>query len=187
MRIIGVDPGLLRTGYGCVEWAARGVGRASATPGLRVAAAAGEGVALVEAGVIRLPARRATASRLVELERDLTEIIDRLRPEAAAVEGLFTHYERPSTAVAMGHARGVILLVLARAGLEITEHQPKRVKKSLTGNGAASKRQVQLAVQAQLRLREPPSPPDVADAIAVAMCAARNGAGFGASSGRGQR
>lgn len=154
MRILGVDPGLRLTGYACVE-------------------CEGDSSRLVEAGVIRLRQGTSVASRLVELEADLSEIVSRLAPDAAAVEGLFSHYKRPTTAVAMGHARGVILLCLCRAGLRVTELRPTRVKKSLTGFGHASKRQMQEAVMAQMRLASLPEPPDVADAIAIALCAGR--------------
>ncbi len=165
MLYLGVDPGLRLTGYACVQIDPAGAPGRPATP---------ERPRLVEAGVFRLPAERPIADRLVELERDLADAVERLHPEVAAIEGLFAHYKRPITAVAMGHARGVILLTLRRAGVEIVELQPTRVKKSLTGFGHASKRQMQEAVQAQLGLAEPPTPADVADAIAIALCAARS-------------
>lgn len=159
MRILGVDPGLRLTGYACLDVVSDAP---QARPIVR------------EAGVFRLRERTSVSERLVELERDLRELLERVEPTHAAVEGLFAHYKRPTTAVAMGHARGVILLCLRRAGLEIAELKPTRVKKSLTGFGHASKAQVQAAVAAQLGLPAPPSPPDVADAIAVALCAARS-------------
>lgn len=162
MLYFGVDPGLRLTGYACLEIDGR-----IATP---------ERPRLIEAGVFRLPVGRPVADRLVELERDLADAVERLKPDAAGIEGLFAHYKRPITAVAMGHARGVILLTLRRAGVEVVELKPTRVKKSLTGFGHATKRQVQEAVQAQLGLDRPPSPADVADAIAIALCAARSGA-----------
>lgn len=156
MRILGLDPGLQRTGYGVIDCADDG-----------------RDSVLVEAGVIRLAAGEPVAARLVELEHDLAAIIERLTPEVAAVEGLFAHYKRPITAVAMGHARGVILLCVNRASLRVVEIKPTRVKKSLTGFGHASKRQMQEAVMAQMRLASLPEPPDVADAIAIALCAGR--------------
>lgn len=158
MRIFGVDPGLRLTGYACIEADAD---RPDAPP------------RLIEAGVFRLRVRTSVADRLLELDADLADALDRLRPDAAGVESLFSHYKRPTTAVVMGHARGVILLALRRAGAPIVELRPTRVKKSLTGNGHASKRQVQEAVRAQLGLSSAPEPPDVADAIAVALCVAR--------------
>lgn len=156
MRFLGIDPGLRATGYGCVD--------------LR---AAGAEPSLVEAGVLRLSPRRTVAQRLAELHADLDEIIEALAPSHMVVEKLFAHYAHPTTAIQMGHARGVILLAGARRDVCILELAATEVKKSLTGNGHAGKRQMQLAVQAQCRLREPPSPPDVADAIAIALAAAR--------------
>lgn len=159
MRILGVDPGLRLTGYACLDVDAD-------APHTRPA--------VIEAGVFRLRQGTTIPERLVELERDLQELLDRTSPTHAAVEGLFAHYKRPTTAVAMGHARGVILLCLQRAGLDVVELKPTRVKKSLTGFGHASKAQVQSAVASQLALPKPPSPSDVADAIAIALCAARS-------------
>lgn len=156
MRILGIDPGLHLTGYACVD--ARGDA---------------PDAALVEAGVIRLRPADPLPRRLCELEADLAAIIDRLRPDHACVEKLFAHYKHPTTAIIMGHARGVALLVIQRAGVEWAELGATEIKKSLTGNGHASKAQMQESVRAQLALAEPPRPPDVADAIAIALCAAR--------------
>jgi len=155
-RVLGVDPGSAVTGYALVE-----------------APAQSERPRLVEAGVVRLPRRAPLAQRLVELERDLAGIIDRLEPDRVAVEAVFSHVRKPRSAIVMGHARGVILLVAARAGKPLCECAPAAVKRSLTGDGRASKAAVQRATQAQLGLAEPPQPHDVADAIAVALTAAR--------------
>lgn len=155
MRVLGIDPGLRITGYGCVEG---GVGS----------------LALVEAGVVRLVEgshTRPVAERLVELDRDLGDLLDRLRPEVVAVEGLFAHYRHPATAVAMAHARGVVLLATQKRTLRLVELKPAEVKKSMTGSGRAGKDQMQRAVQQVFRLAEMPEPPDVADAIAIASCA----------------
>lgn len=158
MRIVGFDPGLRVTGYGCVR-------SDLADP------------ALVEAGVIRLtPARggqrAGIADRLVELERDVQGVLDRLRPDAAAVESLFTHSRHPATAITMAQARGVILLAVRRARVRLLELRPSEVKKFIVGHGHAGKAQVQAAVQSRLRLARRPEPPDVADAVAIALCAA---------------
>ena len=129
----------------------------------------------MEAGVFRLAGagkRETVPDRLLELETDVAALIERLKPEAVAVEALFAHYKHPATAISMGHARGVILLAIRRAGLSLVELKPNEVKKFLTGNGHASKEQMQAAVRDRLCLREVPEPPDVADAIAIAMCAA---------------
>lgn len=167
MRILGIDPGLNITGYGCID-----------------AAGLGADVRLVEAGVFRLGRQdrdaigpigsaMSVSARLAELDHDLSDLLERLGPEVVAVEELFVHYKHPATAIVMGHARGVILLRIRRAGLTLAEFKPNMVKKSLTGHGHASKQQMQRTVQAVLGLAEPPRPPDVADAIAIAMCAAQ--------------
>jgi len=158
MRILGIDPGSLLTGYACIDIDAD---RPSIKP------------ALIEAGVIRLDPKQSIADRLVELERDLADIADRTKPQRAYIEKLFAHYRHPTTAITMGHARGVCLLALRRVGVEIYELAATEVKKSVTGAGHANKRQVQLAVQAQMGLDEMPSPPDIADAIAIALTGAR--------------
>jgi crossover junction endodeoxyribonuclease RuvC len=124
----------------------------------------------------------SVSERLAELDGEVRGIIERLRPGAVAVEALFAHYKHPATAIVMGHARGVLLLAVRRAGLELIELRPAEVKKSLTGNGQADKAQVQRAVQARLGLAEVPKPPDMADAIAIAWCALARGAGRGLSS-----
>jgi crossover junction endodeoxyribonuclease RuvC len=212
MRILGIDPGLRITGYGCVEGecddlrlveagvfrltggVARGSSRGvaingddpggvpddgeSAEPDAGDALPAARPTGVRSAGVRSAGARsagraRAVSARLLELDNDLSGLIDRLRPDLAAVEILFAHYKHPATAIVMGHARGVILLALARRRIPLIEVRPNEVKKSLTGNGHASKDQMQLGVQRHFGLAEPPSPPDVADAIAIAVCAAR--------------
>ena len=159
MRVLGIDPGLRLTGYGLVE----------------VRAGAIEPT-LIEGGVIKLDAKTSVAERLVQLAEDLNGLLGSLSPTRVAVEKLFSHYAHPRPAIVMGHARGVILLCAAQHGLAIEELGATEVKKSVTGNGHASKEQMQRAVQAQYRLAQPPSPPDVADAIAIATCAARRAA-----------
>lgn len=155
MRIVGVDPGLQHTGYGCVEIVGPGEPR------------------LVEAGVIRLKPATPVEDRLLELHRDMTAIFEKLKPQRAVVEKLYAHYKHPTTAIVMGHARGVILLAARQAGLEFAELAATEIKKAITGYGHASKQQVQLSVQSQCNLAEPPTPVDVSDAIAIALCAAR--------------
>lgn len=156
VRVLGIDPGLRLTGYGLVDLHP---GQLEPT--------------LVEGGVFRLDAKRPMEQRLVQLRDDLRDVIDEHRPARVAVEQLYAHYAHPRTAILMGHARGVILLCAAERSLPV-EHLPStEVKKSLTGNGHASKRQMQLAVQSQCGLSEPPEPADVADAIAIALCHAR--------------
>jgi crossover junction endodeoxyribonuclease RuvC len=151
VRILGIDPGLQRTGYACVERLPKG------------------GVRLLDAGIFRLSARASIANRLLELDTDLSALIDEWRPERMAVESVFSHPKHLRTAIIMAHARGVVLLAAERAGISIREFPPASVKRALTGNGAATKRQMQLAVATRCGLSEPPSPSDVADAIAIAL------------------
>ncbi|MEX0654953.1 MAG: crossover junction endodeoxyribonuclease RuvC [Phycisphaeraceae bacterium] len=157
-RILGIDPGLLLTGYGVVAL--------DGGPGLAEPR-------LVEAGVIRLKAGTSVEHRLVELHRELLALIDEHQPATLAIEKLYAHYKHPRTAIVMAHARGVILLAAKMRALQIAHLPATAVKKAITGHGHASKQQVQRAVQSQYRLAEPPSPPDVADAIAIATCHAR--------------
>jgi crossover junction endodeoxyribonuclease RuvC len=152
MRILGIDPGLNTTGYGVVEWTAD------------------RRVHLVEAGIIRGKTRGSIAARVDEIHAGVVEAIESLRPEAMALEQLYSHYQRPRTAILMGHARGVICLAAAQAGIPVEHYAATQVKKILTGNGRAPKRQMQLAVQRELGLAAPPDPPDVADALALALC-----------------
>lgn len=151
MRIVGIDPGLQITGYGVLDW----------KPIRPV---------LVDGGVIRLDPKRPLADRLVELETELDALLEEHRPDVCAVEQLYSHYAHPRTAILMGHARGVILLLARKRGIRLEQFAANRVKQSLTGHGHASKAQVQRAVQSQWNLPKLPEPPDVADALAVAFC-----------------
>ena len=141
MRILGIDPGLRLTGYGVIDWH-------PLKP------------KLVDGGVIRLREKEDVAHRLVELERDLDALFAEYKPEVCAVEQLYAHYAHPRTAILMGHARGVILLVAARRGARIEQFAANRIKQSLTGHGHASKEQMQKAVQGLWNLDKPPDPPD---------------------------
>ncbi|MEM8782742.1 MAG: crossover junction endodeoxyribonuclease RuvC [Planctomycetota bacterium] len=156
LRVLGIDPGLRLTGYGLVDLRP---GQLEPT--------------LVEGGVFRLDAKQSMEQRLVQLRNDLRDLIEEHRPQRVAVEQLYAHYAHPRTAILMGHARGVILLCAAEKSLPIQDLPSTEVKKSLTGNGHASKRQMQLAIQSQCGLAELPEPADVADAIAIALCHAR--------------
>ena len=153
IRVIGIDPGLNATGYGVIECLA-------------------EGVRLVEAGVIRLPRSRGVnlPARLGRLFTDLQDVIQEFAPQAMCLEEVYAHRQYPQTSVLMGHARGVICLAARLASMPVVSFSAKRVKQSVTGNGNASKSQVQRAVQNYFSLDRVPHPPDVADALAVALC-----------------
>jgi len=152
--VLGIDPGLETTGYGAID-------------------VAGRDPLLVEAGVLQTDPKRPLAERLARLARDLASLLEELTPDLAAVEKLYAHYRHPRTAILMGHARGVILSACASAGVAVRDVPATMVKRALTGNGHASKQQVQRAVAVHCRLREVPEPPDVADALAIALSAAK--------------
>jgi crossover junction endodeoxyribonuclease RuvC len=154
MRILGIDPGLRLTGYGVVDF-----GRMKPE--------------LVVGGVIRLDAKKPISARLVELERELVGLFEEYHPEVCAVEQLYANYKHPRTAILMGHARGVILLVAQRSGVRVEQLAANRIKKSLVGYGHAGKDQMQKAIQSFWNLKEPPEPADVADALAVALSCGR--------------
>jgi crossover junction endodeoxyribonuclease RuvC len=149
--ILGIDPGLNITGYGLLDV---GAGRPR----------------LVEAGVIRGKTRGSLTARLVEIHAGLSEVIASFHPAAMAIEELYSHYARPRTAILMGHARGVLCLAAAQAGVPVISYSATQVKRILTGSGQAPKGQVQRAVQRELGLLKLPEPPDVADALAIALC-----------------
>ena len=151
VRVLGVDPGLNITGYGVLEVA----------PG---------GPKLCEAGVVRGKSRNSLTDRVAEIHAGVTEVISSLQPGVMALEQLYSHYERPRTSILMGHARGVICLAAAQAGIRVVHYSATRIKKLLTGNGRATKLQMQQAIQRELRLAALPDPPDVADALAAALC-----------------
>ena len=151
MRILGIDPGLQVCGYAVVD------------------AVSGDDK-LVEAGVLRIATAPPLAVRLNQIANDIESILENFKPEMVAVEELYSHYGHPKTAILMGHARGVILQKSAAIGADVKSFAATRIKKSLTGNGRASKGQMQRAIQTVLALPAPPEPNDVADAIAVALC-----------------
>jgi crossover junction endodeoxyribonuclease RuvC len=104
------------------------------------------------------------------MHRGVAEIVAALKPEVLAIEELYSHYERPRTAILMGHARGVIILAAVEAGIPVAHYAATQIKNTLTGNGRAPKPQIQLAVTRELNLSQVPQPPDVADALAIALC-----------------
>ena len=151
LRILGIDPGLNVTGYGVLEQGERGP-------------------RVLEAGVVRGGDRGQIAPRVAALWRGVNEVIAAFRPAALALEELYSHYERPRTAILMGHARGVICLAGAQAGIPVVSYSATQVKRILTGSGRAAKEQVQRAIQRELGLTALPEPHDVADALAIALC-----------------
>lgn len=151
MRILGIDPGLNTTGYGVID-------------------VRGREVRLVEAGIVRGKTKGSLPTRLQEIHDGVADVLASLKPEAMALEKLYSHYDRPTTAILMGHARGVIVLAATQAGIAVHDYAATQVKKTLTGSGHAPKTQIQEAIRRELRLAEAPEPPDVADALAIALC-----------------
>ncbi len=151
VRILGIDPGLNITGYAMLT-------------------DEGHGLQICEAGVVRGRTRNSLTARVAEIHQGISDVIQSLRPTVMALEQLYSHYQRPRTAILMGHARGVICLAAAQAGIDVNHYNATQIKRMLTGNGRAPKTQVQRAVQRELGLAELPDPPDVADALAIAMC-----------------
>jgi crossover junction endodeoxyribonuclease RuvC len=154
VRILGIDPGLQVTGYAVLQ-------TRHGSP------------QVCEAGVIRGAEGRAPtdmAQRLRHLYDGIVEVLDQFQPGVVVVEQLFAHYDHPRTAILMAHARGVLFLAAAQRGLPVVSYNATRIKKTITGNGRASKEQVQRTIQRELGLAKLPEPPDVADALAAALC-----------------
>lgn len=151
LRIVGIDPGLNITGYAVIE-------------------SFGQNVKLIEAGVVRGKTKGSLAARLQEIHEGVRDVVADLKPNVMALEQLYSHYARPTTAILMGHARGVIVLAAQLAGIQVQSYAATKIKKMLTGNGRAPKTQVQQAVIQPFKLAKAPEPPDVADALAIALC-----------------
>ena len=151
MLVLGIDPGTATTGYGLVRETTQG------------------GLAVVDFGVILTPAGMDPEKRLLLLYNRLMEILLLHRPDQSAVEKLFFQ-RNVTTAIAVGQARGVVMLAMAQNGLPVAEYTPLEVKQAVTGYGGAEKLQVQMMVQAILELAALPTPDDAADALAIAVC-----------------
>ncbi len=151
MFVLGIDPGVSRCGYGCVE------GGPGAAP------------RVVSVGVLTTPPSDALPGRLAALDTDLRGLVAEFRPSVVAVERVFFQVNA-RTAMSVGQASGLALVAAAQAGCEVVQYTPNEVKQAVAGYGAASKRQVQRMVQTLLRLPAPPRPPDAADALALALC-----------------
>lgn len=150
MRILGIDPALRVTGYGVIERTAKGV-------------------RLIEAGVVSPRIDRALEERLAELHDGVCAILAETKPDVVVIEELYTTYKNPMTAILMGHARGVMCLASAQAGVPVHTLGHSHVKRALVGSGAARKDQVNAMVTRLLRLRTAPKPNDVSDALAIAL------------------
>ncbi|OPZ63054.1 MAG: Crossover junction endodeoxyribonuclease RuvC [Firmicutes bacterium ADurb.Bin506] len=150
MLILGIDPGTAITGFGLVS-------------------DEGGGLKCVAMGCIRTPAHTPLPDRLVTIYEKLSAVISRYRPDSVAIEQLFFNTNATS-ALAVGHARGVALLACCQAGVRVSEYTPLQVKLAVAGYGKADKKQMQSMVRLLLGLEEEPRPDDVADALAIAIC-----------------
>ena len=150
MRIFGIDPGSVRTGYGCVE-----------TDGSRHA--------IVVCGAITTPALASFPDKLLAIHSRLASLLEECRPDAVAIENLF-HAANVRSALKLGHARGVAMLAAVEAHLPVFEYTPAEIKRAVVGYGRAEKPQVQHMMKLLLGLSAVPTPHDAADALAVAIC-----------------
>ena len=150
MRIFGIDPGSRRTGYGCVE---------------RI----GSRHALVACGSLSGPAAGTFPDRLKSIHAGLAALLAQHRPDCVAIEDIF-HARHARSALKLGEARGVALLAASEAAIPVVEYAPAAIKRAVVGYGRAEKHQVQQMIKLLLGLDAPPSPHDVADALAVAIC-----------------
>jgi crossover junction endodeoxyribonuclease RuvC len=157
VRVLGVDPGLTRCGLGAVD------------------GQPGGSLRLVDVGIVRTQVNASLGERLVQLERELEEWFDRLRPDALAVERVFSQHNL-STVMGTAQASGVAVLCAARRQLPVVLHTPSEVKAAVSGSGKADKDQVAHMVTRLLRLPDRPRPVDATDALALAMCAVWRGA-----------
>lgn len=153
-RILGVDPGLQITGYAVIE-------------------AGAHAPKVCEAGIIRSAEGRVKgdlAQRIRLVYSGIVDVIAEFHPGVMAVEKLYAHYQHPNTAILMAHARGAIFLAAAQHQMSVVSYNATHIKKTVTGNGRAPKEQVQRTIQQELGLAQLPQPPDVADALATALC-----------------
>ncbi len=150
MRILGIDPALRTTGYGVIE-------------------RRGRSVSLIEAGVVAPRIDRTLEQRLAELHAAIVDLLAQTTPDVVVIEELYTTYKNPTTAILMGHARGVMCLASAQAGIAVKTLGHSHVKRALVGSGSARKDQVNAMVTRLLNLRVAPKPNDVSDALAIAL------------------
>lgn len=150
MRILGIDPGSGSTGYGIIE-------------------TDGSEHKTVLYGAIKTHARRPFQERLLNIHNELRQILSRERADIMAIEGIF-HAANVQSALKLGHARGIALLVAAQYNLAVYEYSPLEIKSAVVGYGRAEKSQIQTMVRLILGLPEIPAPDDAADALAVALC-----------------
>ena len=148
MRIIGIDPGLARVGYGIID----------EIKGKKI---------MLDCGIIETHSTQKEEKRLIEISKDLSSIIKKWRPKIAVVEKFF--FYRSSSTISVVQARGVIIMTLAMHNLSILEFPPMQIKHAVTGYGHASKNEVLESIMNELNITSPPKPDDAADALAIAL------------------
>lgn len=158
LKILGIDPGTLVTGYGIVERGGK------------------NGLSYLCDGEITVNPSMSLSERLLAISKGIDELIERFKPDALAVESLFFS-KNVKSAIMLGHARGVVLLSAASSGLEVFEYPPLKIKQAIVGYGGASKEQVQRMVKVLLNIKDLSSP-DSADALAVAICHIHHSSGI---------
>jgi len=150
MRILGIDPGLLTTGFGVVEIKAGGV-------------------KILDVGTIEPNTKDLFEQRLLKIHLHITTIIETHRPDVVVLEKLYAHHKHPATGIILGHVRGVICLSVAQRKIELVEHSVKRIRKALIGNGNATKIQTQEFVKRLLNIKSEAFKLDASDALALAL------------------
>jgi len=163
MRVLGIDPGLGCTGYGIIE------NRKEAPLNVKKPFSIKEEIALLEAGIIRSPAKDKLPKRLKKIYSAVSELIREYKPDVLVLEELYSFYKNPTTAIKMAHARGIITLAAAQMDVKVVGYAALKVKKAITGAGHARKNQMQKVIREMLNLKSEPSPHDVADALALAL------------------
>ncbi|MBU2541919.1 MAG: crossover junction endodeoxyribonuclease RuvC [Candidatus Omnitrophica bacterium] len=150
MKILGVDPGLYISGYGLVDWNNR------------------EPI-LIEAGIVKTRKDDKVERRLQYIYRSMLSLVNRMKPQAIALEKLYSHHRHPTTSYALGQARGLICLISAQLNIPLYEYPSTRIKKAVIGRGRASKEQLQKVIQQFLKIKDTPKYFDITDALAVAI------------------
>ncbi len=150
VKILGIDPGLCITGYGLIE-------------------AGPKGIKLIEAGVVRTSAKEKVEARIEKIYNGIKGLVRESKPDVLVLEQLYSHYKHPVTSILMGHARGAICLLAKETGTQLIGYSATRVKKAVTGAGHASKYQMQRMIQNLFNMKSAPNPPDISDALALAV------------------
>lgn len=149
--ILGIDPGLGKTGYGLIKLD-------------------GYGKKIVEGGILKTKVKEPLEKRLFAIYKGINEVISEYKPSVVVIEEIYVHKQYPRTAMIMGYVRGILLMVAGMHSIPVMSYSSTKIKKFLTGNGRASKQQVQRMVKEHLKIKEVSYPEDVSDALAAALC-----------------